>query len=426
MESEADVLFRCSEAVDAMEAAETAVTAVVSLQVVVGIEVGSWLVLLVVTGHVVSLQQLVRDDHGPPVLLNVGNGGEVEEVPDTPPGNPVPRLADVKLTPPVPIGVEVGVGVVVELIGESGQVVPAWQVGVTPADGNEEASLRLPDVPVAARALLEFVTGNGGRLGVGVVVPVPLAVPRLEDNGSLPDGVGVVVEFDMGKGADDVGAVVSPAEVLRPELVGVGVPVAPMAALLEFVIGNGGVEVVRPTLGVTVPLGIVATAVVEFDKENGGVDVPVENVIPEPTVCPDGTPVLSVPKVGDHEGVVAVEMGAPVEGRVEVKVEFESGKGIDDDGEKLPGPVPDNTVVPDEAAVENVVLGDEEEGASEAGRAELETSVPGADVCVVFACCGTDDGKPDDVIEPWELETPVESPVPPVCDASERVEFHIV
>lgn len=55
MESEADVLLRCSEAVDAMEAAETHVTTVVSLHVVVGIEVGSWFALLVVTGHVVSL-----------------------------------------------------------------------------------------------------------------------------------------------------------------------------------------------------------------------------------------------------------------------------------------------------------------------------------------------------------------------------------
>jgi hypothetical protein len=119
-------------------------------------------------------------------------------------------------------------------------------------------------------------------------------------------------------------------------------------------------------------------------------------------------------------------MGAPVERIVEVKVEFKSGKGTDDDGEELPDPVPDNTVVLNEAAVENMVLGDEEEGASEAGRAELETSVLGADVRVVFACCGTDDGKPDDGIEPWELETTVESSVPPVCDASERVEFHIV
>lgn len=340
----------------------------------------------------------MRDNHGPPVLLNVGNGGKVEEVPDTLPGNPVPRLADVKLTPPVPIGVGVGVGVVVELIGESGQIVPAWQAAVPPADGNEEAPLRLPDVPVAASALLELVTGNGGRLGVGVVVAVPLAVPRPEDNGTPPDGVGMVVKFDIGKEGDDAGAVVSPTEVLRPELIGVGVPVAPMAALLEFVIGNGGVEVVRPTLGVAVPLGIVRMGVVEFDRGNGGADVPVENVIPEPTVCPDGTPVLSVLRVGEPEGFVVVGMGAPVEGIVEVKVEFESGKGTDDDGEKLPDPVPDDTAVADGAAVENVVLGDEEK-VSEAGRAELETSVPEADVCVLFVCCGTDDGRPDDGVE---------------------------
>jgi hypothetical protein len=138
------------------------------------------------------------------------------------------------------------------------------------------------------------VTGNGGKLGVGVEVPVPLAVPRPEDNGTLPDGVGTVVEFEIGKGGDDLGVVVNPAEVLRPGLIVVGVPVAPMAALLEFVKVNSGVEVVRPSLGVAVPLGIVRMGVVEFDKGNGGVAVPVENVIPEPTVCPEGTPVLSV------------------------------------------------------------------------------------------------------------------------------------
>lgn len=373
------MLLRRSEVANAVDADEFTVTGIVSWHVV-EVEIGSWLVLtvtefetgvvlLVFTCQGVSLSQPVPDGHGPRVLLNVGNGGKVEVVPDAPPGTPVPRLADVKLTLPVPIGVKVVVDIVVDLKGEGEQFVPVWQAGVPPADGiDDEALLGLPDIPVAAIVLLEFVIGNGGKLGVGVMVPVPLAVPRPEDTGILPDGEGTVVEFDIGKGGDDVGAVPRPAEELRLELTIVPVPVAPMVVRLEFVMGNGG-------------------------------DVPVDNAIPEPTECPDGTPVPIVAEVetgppdtnegevsvgtrdnmvlfvngngaeldsdegsGDPEGVGAVVIAAPVESIVEGRAELESGKGTDDGNEELPDPVPGDSTVLDRLAVENAVFGDEEEG----------------------------------------------------------------
>lgn len=393
------------EVAESVTADETTVTSVVSVHVVVGAEPGSWLaspvteletgavlVLPVTIGIVVSSSQAESDDNGTRVVLNVGNGGETEVTPEVTPGDPVPRLVD--------------------------------------AVDIEEAPLGLPDTPVApGRLVVEFVIGNRGELDEGGAVTVLMPVLRPEGSGTLPVGGGTTVEFDKGKGGDDVDGL---AGLLWPEPVIVPVPVAPTSVLLEFVKGKGGIEDVTPRLAVTVPLG--KTADVELDRGNGAVvAVPANDVLPELTVCPEGPPVsveLKVGNGGDGEVVAEAEGeeppetlggevpvgprevvvlfasgngaepdpelegggepedgsmvvgGAAVEKAVEDDVEFTSGKGTDDDDDEVCDPTPDDAAVPDGLAVENVVFGDEE--VAEVGSAELECTVPVPRLCVVF------------------------------------------
>lgn len=125
------MVLRDPEVAEAVDMDETEVVKVVSLQVVVGtapvpeFETDK-VVLLVVTSHGLSLAQLEPDCHGPLVLLNVGYGGEADvDVADVTPDDPVPRLADVELSPPVPVkGRLVAVVVVESVVEEDGQIVP--------------------------------------------------------------------------------------------------------------------------------------------------------------------------------------------------------------------------------------------------------------------------------------------------------------
>lgn len=56
---------------------------------------------------------------------------------------------------------------------------------VAPVAAPEEAALTLPEVPVGAVWVVEFVTGNGGELDAGR--PVLWAVPRLEETEPFVD-----------------------------------------------------------------------------------------------------------------------------------------------------------------------------------------------------------------------------------------------
>lgn len=250
-----------------------------------------------------------------------------------------------------------------------------------PVVTRDTVTLTLPDAPVVAVGAEVLVTGNGTELnGAPVlwVVPRPDEGEAFVDNGSqvddvpspLPVGAEMMEEFDNGKGGD-VAPVARLFELLNPELRGITVPEAPVIAPVEFVTGNGGLEVALLSMVGTVPVGTMGCVHVELERGKLGDAVSVADHIPELWTLPHGdvpvaAPVMVVLKVGNGgnpETVVGAGRAVPdgVVGKVPLAFEddvlpFVNGKGAELDRELGRGRPEDADMVVTGAPVEKAVL----------------------------------------------------------------------